>query len=240
MARGEGHMVSNMRIAALMPIKGHSERIPEKNFRDFCGRPFYHWVLDALQGVGAIKTVVINTDAREKLLETGVKEFPAVQLRTRKPELCGDLVSMNLVLADDVENVEADVYVMTHSTNPLLTTETIGKALDAFDAKFRTGECDSLFSVNKVQTRFYRGDGSAVNHDPENLVRTQDLEPWFEENSNLYVFSREAFQQAGRRIGRKPMMFVTPRLDSIDIDDWDDWILAEHLCRARHGSGQPS
>ena len=231
--------MSNMRVAALMPMKGHSERVPEKNFRSFCGQPLYHWVLKALQGVSAILTVVINTDARDKLIETGVNEFPDVQLRNRKPELCGDMVSMNLVLADDVANVAADVYVMTHSTNPLLTTDTIVKALDAFDAKFRAGECDSLFSVNKVQSRFYREDGSALNHDPEDLVRTQDLEPWFEENSNLYVFSREAFQDTGRRIGRKPMMFVTPRLESIDIDDWDDWILAEHLCRARMGSGRP-
>lgn len=225
--------MGNMRIAALMPMKGHSERIPEKNFRGFCGRPLYHWVLEALRGVTAINTVVINTDARARLVETGVDEFSGVQLRDRKPELCGDLVSMNLILADDVQHVEADVYVMTHSTNPLLRTETIGNALEAFEAKFHTGDCDSLFSVNKVQTRFYRADGSAVNHDPENLVRTQDLEPWFEENSNLYVFSREAFRAAGRRIGHKPIMFVTPRLESIDIDEWDDWHLAEQLCRRR-------
>lgn len=77
-----------------------------------------------------------------------------------------------------------------------------------------------------MQTRFYRADGSAINHDPNNLIRTQDLEPWFEENSNLYLFSRESFTATNARIGRKPMMYESPRFESIDIDDQEDWDFA--------------
>lgn len=110
---------------------------------------------------------------------------------------------MNAVLADDVAHVAAGAYLETHVTNPLLRPETI------------------------------RADGSAVNHDPENLVRTQDLEPWFEEDSNLYLFTRDSFAATGARIGRKFLLFETPRLESVDIDDRSDWDLA--LAAARPG-----
>jgi CMP-N-acetylneuraminic acid synthetase len=88
--------------------------------------------------------------------------------------------------------------------------------------------------VNKFQTRFYRADGSAVNHDPNNLIRTQDLEPWFEENSNLYLFNRASFAATKARIGKKPMMFETPRIESADIDDQEGWDIAENLAAAHH------
>src|SRR3546814_14265783 len=79
------------------------------------------------------------------------------------------MVSMNLVLADDVENVESDIYLMTHTTNPLMSADTVRAALAAFREAQAAGRADSLFTVDKVQTRFYRVDCTPVNHDPDNL-----------------------------------------------------------------------
>ncbi len=217
------------RLVALLPMKGHSERVPRKNFRAIAGKPLFRWMLDALLAVPRIDEVVINTDARDELEAAGLTSGGRVRIRDRAPELCGDLVSMNLVLADDVAAVDADLYLMTHTTNPLITRATVEAALDAFEAS----DADSLFSVTRVQTRFYRADGSAVNHDPNELVRTQDLEPWFEENSCLYLFTRESFARTQARIGASPMMFETPRLESVDIDEPDDWALAEALLTLR-------
>lgn len=214
-------------IVALLPMKAHSERVAGKNFRNFSGKPLFYWVLDTLLSIEEIKRVVINTDARSILSENGLNETPRVMIRDRGPELCGDLVSMNAVLADDVRSVDADIYLMTHTTNPFLSADTVRRALAAFREAKSRGTADSLFTVDKVQTRFYRSDCSPVNHDPGNLVRTQDLDPWFEENSNLYIFTRESFGSTGARIGRQPMMFEGPRLESIDIDDQDDWDFAE-------------
>ncbi|MEM7708756.1 MAG: acylneuraminate cytidylyltransferase family protein [Pseudomonadota bacterium] len=214
------------RIVALLPMKANSERVAGKNFRDFCGKPLFRWILDTLLEVNAIDQVVINTDARHILAENGLVDSERVLIRDRRQEICGDLVSMNLVLADDVDNVDADVYLMTHTTNPLLTAETISNALDTFLEARDKGHSDSLFTVNKVQTRFYRADLSAVNHDPSNLVRTQDLEPWYEENSNLYAFTRASFRETNARIGRKPMMYENSRFESIDIDTPEDWDFA--------------
>jgi len=214
-------------------MKAHSARVSGKNFRPFAGKPLFRWILDTLLSIKEINQVVINTDACEILADHGLTDSDRVLIRERKPEICGDLVSMNLVLADDVANVPADVYLMTHTTNPLLGASTISEALTAFANARQSGKADSLFSVNKFQTRFYRADASPVNHDPNNLIRTQDLEPWFEENSNLYLFTTESFTKTGARIGERPMLFETPRSESADIDDQEGWDLAETLAKAR-------
>jgi CMP-N-acetylneuraminic acid synthetase len=226
------------RTVALLPMKANSERVKGKNFREFCGKPLFRWILDALLEVDEIDQVVINTDARHILAENGLVETNRIAIRDRKPEICGDMVSMNLVLADDVANVDAGTYLMTHTTNPLMSASTVRGALASYREAVSAGRADSLFTVDKVQTRFYRADGSAVNHDPDNLVRTQDLEPWFEENSNLYIFSRSSFMSTNARIGRRPVMFEGPAFESIDIDtpqDWDFAIVAARFMQEKRG-----
>lgn len=212
-------------------MKANSERVRGKNFRLFAGKPLFRWILDTLLSTPSIDKVVINTDARAILAENGLVDGERVIIRDRKPEICGDFVSMNLVLADDVANMPADIYLMTHTTNPLLTRPTIESAIDAYREALAAGAHDSLFSVQKWQTRFYRADGSPVNHDPAKLIRTQDLEPWFEENSNLYLFTRDSFAATGARIGKTPMLFEMARNEGVDIDDQDSWNLAEALAR---------
>lgn len=214
------------KVVALLPMKANSERVKGKNFRDFCGKPLFAWILDTLLEVEEIDQVIINTDARNILEENGLIDSDRVLIRDRKPEICGDLVSMNLVLADDVENVDADIYLMTHTTNPLMSSNTVRKALKSYREAKEEERVDSLFTVDKIQTRFYRSDCSPVNHDPDNLVRTQDLEPWFEENSNLYIFSRDSFNHTQARIGKRPKMYESAPFESIDIDTPEDWDLA--------------
>jgi CMP-N-acetylneuraminic acid synthetase len=217
------------KIVALLPMKANSQRVKGKNFRDFCGKPLFRWILDTLMAVDEIDVIVINTDARHILAENGLVETDRIVIRDRKPQICGDHVSMNLVLADDVANVPADMYLMTHTTNPLMSADTIRNAIATFSQNQTEGKADSLFSVDKVQTRFYRADCTPVNHDPNILIPTQDLEPWFEENSNLYIFTAESFAKTNARIGQKPMMFEGPYFESVDIDtpaDWDFAIVA--------------
>ena len=214
------------KIVALLPMKANSERVKGKNFRDFNGKPLFRWILDALLALPEVDAVIINTDARAILAANGLVDTDRVIIRDRKPEICGDFVSMNLVLADDVANVDADIYMMTNTTNPLMSPATIRSALNRYEALLQAGSADSLFTVDKVQARFYRGDCSPVNHDPDNLVRTQDLEPWYEENSNLYLFNQASFAATSARIGTHPAMYETPRFESIDIDDQNDWELA--------------
>lgn len=219
-------MINGKRVIALLPMKANSERVKGKNFKAFAGKPLFRWILDSLLSVDYIDQIVINTDARELLGKSGLISSGRVEIRDRKIEICGDLVSMNAVLADDVENVPADIYFMTHTTNPLLSVKTIRSALEKFSEVGLLGVADSLFSVNKVQTRFYGEDGKPINHDPSNLIPTQHLEPWFEENSNFYIFTGDSFAMTGARIGRLPLMYEVSKFESIDIDTPDDWNFA--------------
>lgn len=215
------------KITALMPMKAHSERVPNKNFKNLAGKPLYRWMLDALLSLEDIDNIVINTDSSELIENKELNKYDRIFLRHRKDELRGDFVSMNSILKDDLEAIESDIYIMTHSTNPLLSRKTIEKALHEFSNNRKTH--DSLFSVTKYQTRFYYKDGKAINHNPNKLVRTQDLYPYYEENSCLYIFTKESFYKNNARIGRNPLLFETPKIESIDIDDNEDWIIAEAL-----------
>jgi CMP-N-acetylneuraminic acid synthetase len=215
-----------MKVIALLPMKANSVRLKGKNFREFCGKPLFRWILDTLLEVKEIDRIIINTDARHILAENGLADTDRITIRDRKPEICGDHVSMNLVLADDLANFSADLYLMTHTTNPLMSADTIRKAIAAFTEAHAAGKADSLFTVDRVQTRFYRADCSPVNHDPDNLIPTQELEPWFEENSNLYIFSPSSFAKTKARIGKQPMMYESSYFESIDIDTPADWDFA--------------
>jgi CMP-N-acetylneuraminic acid synthetase len=225
--------MSKRKVVALLPMKANSERVKGKNFRTFVNKPLFKWILDSLLDVDEISQVVINTDARDILAENGLIESNRILIRDRKEELCGDFVSMNKILLDDINEISADLYLMTHTTNPLLTATTIKSAIQKYDETLADGKCDSLFSVTRYQTRFYREDGTAINHDPKNLLRTQDLEPWYEENSNLYIFTANSFESTGARIGENPVIFETPVLESIDIDEQSDWNLAEAVSKIK-------
>jgi len=214
-------------------MKAHSSRVPGKNFRPMAGKPLFRWILDELLRTEFIAQIVINTDARTLIEEAGLPQAESrILIRDRDAALCGDEVSMNRIIEDDLRHTEADAYLMTHTTNPAITSETISGAFEAYTLGLTQGK-DSLFSVNRFQTRFYRQDGSPVNHDPNNLIPTQDLEPWYEENSCLYFFSKDSFTVTQARIGHRPSLFQTPLLESVDIDEPEDWTLAEILLEAR-------
>lgn len=218
-------MIHNRRVTALVPIKDHSERVAGKNFRDFCGRPLYHHILLTLDKTYAVDEIVVDTDSF-RVMQEAPPLSKKIRVIERPASIRGDDVSMNRVIEYDLTQTQADVFVQTHATNPLLKPETIAHALREFIAD---EDRDSLLAVNEYHSRFYFADGRAVNHDPENLIRTQDLPPIYEENSCLYVFTRESFGQKQRRIGLKPKFFPIARVEATDIDDEFTFRLAELL-----------
>lgn len=221
-----------MSMIALLPMKANSQRVPGKNFRDFAGKPLYSWILDTLLAADNLSKIVINTDAKSELEASGLATSDRVEIQQRPTELCGDTVSMNLILKHDIDKNPADTYLMTHTTNPFLSVGSINQAVEKYYQGIADGY-DSLFTVDPVQMRFYRENASPINHDPNNLIQTQDLEPWYAENSNLYIFSRASFGATDARIGKKPIMMPTPKYESVDIDTPDDWFFAEALAMAR-------
>jgi CMP-N-acetylneuraminic acid synthetase len=203
-----------------------SERIPGKNYRRFGDKPLFHHILNSLIACGLVDQIVIDTDS--PAIASDVKQnFPAVTLLERPEHLRAGTVPMNDVLAWDISQTEADLYLQTHSTNPLLKSETIRRAIEQFLAHHPS--YDSLFSVTRLQVRLWDQLARAVNHNPAILLRTQDLPPTYEENSNLYLFTRTSFERAGNRIGERPLMLDIDRLEAVDIDEEIDFRMAEFL-----------
>ena len=220
-------------LVALVPMKGHSERVPNKNIRLLAGKPAFHWILDALSKSQYISQIVINTDS-QKIANSASQNFNVTILK-RPDFLIGDMVGIQPLIEYDLSQTTAEYYLQTHSTNPLVTEETIDRAIEAF---FGQDKHDALFSVTEVKTRFYWPNGRGINHDPMKLIRTQDLEPIYEENSSIYIFSRTSNLQTGNRLGNNPMMFPIDRLEAVDIDDIEDFYWAQYLLSRKSSNGQ--
>lgn len=226
-----------LRVAALVPMRHQSERVPGKNFRPCAGRPLYHWIVEALLATRRVSEVVLDTDS-PVILEDAARSFPGVRLLERPAHLRDGATPMNDVLLHDVERVDADVYLQTHSTNPLLRPGTIDDALERYLAA-RPGN-DSLFSVTRLQTRLWTAAGRPVNHDPAVLLRTQDLPPVFEENSCLYLFDGATLRARGNRVGARPILHEIDAVEAWDIDEELHFAVAELLLEKRLSSeGRP-
>jgi len=216
------------KITAMMPMKAHSERVPGKNIRPLAGRPLFHWMMDALRGSKYIGEILINTDS-EEIGREAERLFGARYVR-RPEHLLGDHVSMTPLIEHDLSQCDATVMLQTHSTNPLITSATVDRVVERY---FAEGDHDSVFTVNTFRSRFYWEDGRPLNHDLAVMLRTQDLPPLYEENSCLYVFSRDSFKRCGRRIGDRPALVPTDPLESVDIDEEHHFRIAEALMRDR-------
>jgi CMP-N-acetylneuraminic acid synthetase len=219
-------------FAALVPMRHHSERVPEKNFRMVAGKPLYAYILETLLQCHNISEIVVDTDS-PTIKEGLSSSYPQVRVIDRPENLRGDMISMNEILLYDVSQLGTPYFLQTHSTNPLLKGETVEKAIDNFLIGFPTN--DSLFSVTRVQTRLWTEDLRPINHDPSSLIRTQDLPPVFEENSCIYIFEREAFLKHKLRIGERPSLFEIDPLEALDIDEESDLQIAECLLKGGHG-----
>ena len=172
------------RIVAFVPMRHDSQRVEGKNFRPLAGKPLYHHILSTLSSCPEIDQIVVDTDS-QVIMDGVEKEFPQVRIFVRPIDLRDGEIPMNEVLLHDVSLIEADFYVQTHSTNPLLKPETISKAIDIFVDSYP--EYDSLFSVTRWQTRLWDEAGKAINHDPEVLLRTQDL-PQYMKRIRAYTY----------------------------------------------------
>jgi CMP-N-acetylneuraminic acid synthetase len=217
-------------ITALVPMRHHSQRVPDKNFRPIAGKPLFHHILGSLLACPEISQVAIDTDS-PPIIQGVQQYFPTVRILERPAHLRGDTVSMNEILLYDTSQVEADYYLQTHSTNPLLRSHTISRAIQSFLSEIP--EYDSLFSVTRLQVRLWDQLGRAINHNPDILLQTQDLPPVYEENSCLYIFTRQTLFNRLNRLGERPLMFEIDKAEAWDIDEELDFGITEFLLQHR-------
>ena len=203
-----------------MPIKLNNERLPGKNTKLLGNKPLLQYQLDALLETNLCNT--ISVFCSDKAI---IPFLPsAVTFIQRSPEL--DLPSSNFTQIFDafMEAVNSDIYVYAHATAPFITVDTIKKCINAVTS----GEYDSSFCASKIQD-FLWHNGQPFNFDAANIPRSQDLSPVYRETSGIYVFSKAVFEKHRRRIGLSPYICEVSFKESIDINNPDDFKLAEAL-----------
>jgi CMP-N-acetylneuraminic acid synthetase len=209
-------------VTAIVPIRKNSERLPNKNFRDFNGQPLYYWIFDTLRNVDEVDRVVVNTDSEEII--TKVPEEFDVEISERPKRFFGDDTTQNIVQYE-VDRLESDIYLQTFCTNPLLRSDSVAGAVQ----KFVNEPCDSLFTVTRHQSRMFTSDFTPINHNTHNRIPTQELSPIYEDNSNVYLFTKKTLDMTGDRVGLNYITYELGKIESIDIDTKEDFEMARYF-----------
>jgi CMP-N-acetylneuraminic acid synthetase len=225
-------MKNKYNFIALFPMRKDSERIKKKNIKKLCGKPMYHYIVESLHNCEYIDTIVIDTDS-EIIAKNSYLISNKVKIIDRPQHLHSGMVSMNDIIKHDLSLVDGDFFLQTHSTNPLISTQTLNLSIESYIHNIE--KFDSLFSVTRHQKRFFLdtkdGNVTPLNHNLDILLRTQDIPPIFEQNGCVYIFSRSSFNVSKNRIGALPQMYETPPLESISIDNQSDFYVCEALLK---------
>lgn len=212
-------------VTALLPMKGHSERVPSKNIRSFGGKPLFFHILESLESADFVGEILVNTDS-PKIMSLINQNFPDVITLERPQHLLGDKVPMTSIIEYDVQHIKTHHFLQTHATNPLLRVNTIDYAIKSYFDGLKQ-DFDSVMGVTKHQTRFYNRDKIPINHNPDIMLPSQDMIPLYEDNSNFYINSTVNFLKHRNRVGKNPLFIEVPKLENIDIDEEEDFIIAE-------------
>lgn len=211
-----------MKTVSFVPIKLNNQRLPGKNLMDLNGRPLCDYIFQTVAEIDEIdeKYVYCSDEAIEKYILSGLEFL--------KRDTCLDTFEIKGtdIISRFLKDVKADIYVLTHVTQPFTKADSIRSAL----AKVTSGEYDSAFSAVEIQDYCWY-QGKPLNYDMDNLVTTQNLEPIYMETGAFFIFRREVFEQSGRRIGKKPFMHIVDQFEQIDIDTAEDFALAEAVAR---------
>ncbi len=209
-----------MKVVAFVPIRLNSKRVVGKNLKILGDKPLMHYILETLTKVSLIDEIYVycSDETIASQLPSGVKFLKRDSCLDSDETLGGDIYDAF------VKEVDADVYLLGHTTSPFIKVATINNAID----KVLSGEYDSSFSAQKVQTfTWYKG--KPLNYNLTNIPRTQDIEPVFVETSSFYIFRRETWMECHQRIGAKPYMALIDQIEGIDIDYPEDFDFAEKV-----------
>ena len=210
-----------MRIVAVVPMKLNNQRLPNKNIKPFAnGKPLCEYILSTLLKVDGLDEIYVycsNPDI-QKYLPNGVRYL------RRSENLDANETSISDVLLSFAEDIRADIYLMSHATSPFVKNESMEKGLDAV----KNGDYDSSFAAIRMQD-FFWAEGKPMNYDLSNIPRTQDLQPIFKETSGFYIYERNVITDMHRRIGNNPFIVEVGEIESVDIDELEDFEIADAI-----------
>lgn len=219
-----------MKTVAFVPIKTNNERLPGKNTRCFSnGVPLIAYILRTLEQVKGLDEIYVYCS------DEAVKEYlpQGVRFLKRSRELDLSTTSFNQVLISFANDVEADIYLLAHATAPFIKKESFERAIGAV----KGGGHDSALAVQKMQEFFWK-DGAPANYDPSQIPRTQDLAPFYMETCGMYVYTAALMKGEGRRIGHSPCLVEVSKIEGVDINDAEDFMIADAVSSLFQKNGE--
>lgn len=212
------------KIIAILPMRSGSQRVINKNSRLIKNKHLYEYIINKLLNLDIISKIIINTDI--DTVHQKYKDNNKIHLIERDQSLKGNC-DVNLVIENSIYDIEANLFIQVHATNPLFSNRTLTDAINFYFENIE--KYDSLFSVTKIFKRFWHENGKPINHKIGEEPTTQNLEPYYEENSCFYIFTKESFIKNNNRIGNKPKLFAISKEESWDVDEEADLVILEKL-----------
>lgn len=211
-----------MKVVSFIPIKLNNQRLPGKNTMLLNGRPTCDYIFETISNVDAIDEKYVYCSNEEIIPYIKPYEEKGLKFLKRDPYLDGFMVKGLEIIDRFVKDVDADIYVLTHVTQPFTKSGSIAKALE----KVVSGEYDSAFSAVVLQDYMWMN-GKPFNYDMKNIVRTQDLDPIYMETGAFFIFKKEVFTELGQRIGMHPYIYEIDQFEAVDIDTAEDFEFAK-------------
>ncbi|MBE5913599.1 MAG: acylneuraminate cytidylyltransferase family protein [Pseudobutyrivibrio ruminis] len=222
------------KVVSFIPIKLNNQRFPGKNLKELSGRPLCDFIFDTICDVKGIdERYVYCSDVS---IINYMKSFSdrGLMFLKRDSQLDGFQVKGLEIIERFVNDIDADIYVLTHVTQPFTKKESIENALN----KVLYEGYDSAFSCVCIQDYcWYKG--KTLNYDMKDIVTTQNLEPVYKETGAFFIFRKEVFTEMHQRIGSKPYLQVIDELEAVDIDTPEDFEFAKVVASYyKNGGGQ--
>ena len=211
-----------MKIVSFIPIKLNNQRLTGKNTMILAGRPMCDYIFNTICKISEIDEKYVFCSDETICPYIHPYTSKGLQFLKRDPYLDGFQVKGLEIIDKFVKEVDADIYVLTHVTQPFTKASSIQNALQ----KVISGEYDSAFSAVTLQDYIWK-DGKPFNYDMKNIVRTQDLDPLYMETGAFFIFRKEVFTELGQRIGKKPYIYVIDQFEAVDVDTLEDFKFAE-------------
>lgn len=219
-----------MAVVAFIPVRGGSKSIPLKNIKPFCGKPLVYWNIKALEDTSEVDTIIVATDSEEIELAVNSFGFTKVKIYRRSPENASDTSSTESVMLEYLEKEQLandDHFMLVQATSPLTRAEDFSTALQ----QYLNSDIDSLLSGVRYKRFFWNNDGTPKNYDYKNRPRRQDFEGEFMENGAFYINKVSNVLRDKNRLSGKVALYEMPEFTAFEIDEPDDWVIAEQLMK---------
>lgn len=221
---------------AFIPVRCGSKSIPFKNIKEFCGKPLVYWNLEALQNSSNIDKIFVATDCDEIKSVVNSFGFDKVNIYDRDKENANDTASTESVILEFIakQNFDAnDLFFLVQATSPLTQSKDFDEALE----QLKTEQANSLLTCVRTKRFFWQSNGVPLNYDYEKRPRRQDFDGLLMENGAFYINTIGNIKRDKNRLSGKIAIYEMEEYKAIDIDEIDDWVVAEQIMKKYNSKG---